>query len=81
LKTKPKQSLGYLPLGLHAVAVLAIFALSFANVNMALVASMTVDHRHIRNIDCLMARPTCLVCFISTVKGRIKKKEAMEALH
>jgi hypothetical protein len=28
-----------------------------------------------------MARPACLVCFISTVNGRIKKKkkEALEA--
>jgi hypothetical protein len=30
-------------------------------------------HRHQSNIDCLMARTACLVCFISTVNGRSKK--------
>jgi hypothetical protein len=30
-------------------------------------------HRHLRNIDCLMVRTTCLVCFISTVNGCSKK--------
>ncbi len=33
------------------------------------------DHRHQSNIDCLMACTTCLVCFISTVNGRNKKKK------
>ncbi len=33
-----------------------------------------VDHRHLSNIDCLMACTACLVCFISTVNGRSKKK-------
>jgi hypothetical protein len=32
-------------------------------------------HRHLSNIDCLMARTACLVCFISTVNGRSKKKK------
>ncbi len=32
-------------------------------------------HRHLRNIDCIMARTACLVCFISTVNGRSKKKK------
>jgi len=31
-------------------------------------------HRHLSNIDCLMAHSTCLVCFISTVNFRCKKK-------
>jgi hypothetical protein len=30
--------------------------------------------RHLRNIDCLMVRTTCLVCFINTVNGRSKRK-------
>ncbi len=30
-------------------------------------------HRHLSNIDCLMAHTACLVCFISTVNGRSKK--------
>jgi hypothetical protein len=36
------------------------------------------DYRHQRNIDCLIARTACLVCFISTVNGRSKteRKEA-----
>ncbi len=32
-------------------------------------------HRHLSSIDCLMACTACLVCFISTVNGRNKKKE------
>jgi hypothetical protein len=32
------------------------------------------DHRHLSNIDCLMAHTTCLVCFISTANGHCKKK-------
>ncbi len=32
-------------------------------------------HRHLSNIDCLMACTACLVCFISTVNGRSKKRE------
>jgi hypothetical protein len=31
-------------------------------------------HRHLRDIDYLMAPTACLVCFISTVNGHIKKK-------
>jgi hypothetical protein len=34
-----------------------------------------VSHRHLSNIDCLTARTSCLVCFISTVNGNNKKKE------
>jgi hypothetical protein len=33
------------------------------------------DHTHLRNIDCLTARTTCLVCFISTVNGHSKRKK------
>jgi hypothetical protein len=33
-----------------------------------------LNHRHLRNIDCLMAHTTCLVCFINTVNGHSKKK-------
>ncbi len=32
-------------------------------------------HRHLRNIDCLMAHTACLVCFISTVNSRSKKRK------
>jgi hypothetical protein len=35
---------------------------------------ITIHHRHLSNIDCLMAHTTCLVCFISTVNGRSKKR-------
>ncbi len=34
-----------------------------------------VFHRHLSNIDCLKARTTCLVCFISTVNGHRKKEK------
>jgi hypothetical protein len=33
------------------------------------------NHRHLRNIDCLMVRTACLVCFISTVHSCIKKEK------
>jgi hypothetical protein len=36
---------------------------------------VTADHRHLRTIDCLTVRTTCLVCFISTVNGHSKKKK------
>ncbi len=39
---------------------------------------LDLGHRHLSNIDCLMARTACLVCFISTVNGR-SKKERKEA--
>ncbi len=42
------------------------------------------DHRHLSNKVCLMARTTCLVCFISTVNGRnkkIKKNKKLVAAH
>ncbi len=32
------------------------------------------SHRHLNNIDFLMARTACLVCFITTVNGHSKKK-------
>jgi hypothetical protein len=31
-------------------------------------------HRHLRNIDCLTACTTCLVCFGSSVNRRKKRK-------
>jgi len=37
------------------------------------------NHRHLRNIDCLMARTAGLVCFISTVAAA--KKERKEAYY
>ncbi len=38
------------------------------------------NHRHLSNIDSLMARTACLVCFISTVNSRSQKlKEEEEA--
>ena len=44
--------------------------------------AVKVNHRHLSNIDCLMARTACYVCFISTVNGHNKKKrkEAQNAL-
>ncbi len=35
---------------------------------------LSPDHRHLSNIYCLTAHTACLVCFISTVNGRSKKK-------
>jgi hypothetical protein len=32
------------------------------------------SHRHLSNIDGLTARTDCLVCFMSTLNGRIKKE-------
>ncbi len=32
-------------------------------------------HRHLSNIDRLMARNACLVCFISIVNGHCKKRK------
>ncbi len=39
-----------------------------------------ITHRHLSNIDCLMACTTCLVCFISTVNGRSEKKNKRSLL-
>jgi hypothetical protein len=36
---------------------------------------LTLKHRHLRNIDCLIVHTACLVCFISTVNGSSKKRE------
>jgi len=33
-----------------------------------------IHHRHLSNIDCLMLRNACLVCFISTVNSCSKKR-------
>jgi hypothetical protein len=40
-------------------------------------AMLHYDHRHVSNTDCLKARTACLVCFISTVNGRSKKKKKL----
>ncbi len=37
-------------------------------------------HRHLSNIDCLMAHTACLVCFISPVNGCNKKKKKKPSL-
>jgi hypothetical protein len=37
-------------------------------------------HRDLRIIDCLTARTACLVCFISTVNGRSKKRKKRSLL-
>jgi hypothetical protein len=42
--------------------------------------SFSIYHRHLSNIDCLMARTACFVCFISTVNG-LRNKEALEDGH
>ncbi len=36
---------------------------------------LSISHRHLSNIDCLMACTTCHVCFINTVNTCSKKKE------
>ncbi len=36
---------------------------------------LKLTHRHLSNIDCLMACTACFVCFISTANGCSKKKE------
>ncbi len=41
---------------------------------------LTLTHRNQGNIDCLMARTTCLVWFISTVNGRSKRSLLRAAL-
>ncbi len=41
---------------------------------MIITINQCFDHRHLRNIDCLMAHTACLVCFISTVNGCSKKE-------
>ncbi len=49
----------------------------FSSVHLTLAFKLvTVDFsQRSKNIDCLMARTACLVCFISTVNGRSKKRE------
>ncbi len=42
--------------------------------------SMGLFHRHLRNIDCLMAHNACLVCFISSVNGHSKKSKKRSLL-
>ncbi len=32
------------------------------------------NHKHLSNIDCLIGRTACLVCFISTANGHSKKE-------
>ena len=54
------------------VAEMIKFDLVLKHCKVSLAASF---HRHLSNIDCLMARTACLVCFISTVNGRSKKKK------
>jgi hypothetical protein len=39
-----------------------------------LIHLFTFDHRHLKNIDCLMAHTACLVCFSSSVNGCSKRK-------
>ncbi len=41
---------------------------------------LSLTHRHLRNIGCLMAHTTCLVCFISTVNGHSKKRKKRSLL-
>ncbi len=54
----------------------------FVYIGKCLMANMSkyCDHRHLSNIDCLMAHPACLVCLISTVNDRTKKKEEKRSL-
>jgi len=42
--------------------------------------TLKVSHRHINNIDCLRVSSACLVCFLSTVNGRIKKERKKKRL-
>jgi hypothetical protein len=39
--------------------------------------TMRLTNRHLSNIDCLLARTACLVCFISTVNARSKKRSLL----
>jgi len=41
----------------------------------AVLYGVTLYHRHLRNINCLMPYTACLVCFISTVNGCSKKRK------
>jgi hypothetical protein len=45
-----------------------------------IIFAVATDHRHLSNIDCLMARIACLVCFISTVNGCSKKRKEKEPI-
>ncbi len=36
---------------------------------------VTFSHRHLSNIDCLMAHTACHVCIFSTVNGHSKKRK------
>jgi hypothetical protein len=63
--------------------LVAVSQLAFASAAVhlhPLQAKLETTHRHLRNIDCLMACTACLVCFISTVHGR-SKKERKEACY
>jgi hypothetical protein len=40
-----------------------------------MILSMPHAHKHLSNIDRLMAHTACLACFTSTVNGRSKKRE------
>jgi hypothetical protein len=42
--------------------------------SLSIIVSVHPNHRHLSNIDCLMACTACLVCLISTVNGHSKKK-------
>jgi hypothetical protein len=37
-----------------------------------------LNHKHLRNIDCLKVHTACLVCFVGTVNGHHKKEALKE---
>ncbi len=39
--------------------------------------TLTVTHKHLSNIDCLMVHTAWLICFISTVNGSNKKRSLL----
>ncbi len=54
------------------IIVLALATLGDAT-QIEMIISVSHAHRHLSNIDRLMAHTACLACFTSTVNGRRKK--------
>jgi hypothetical protein len=52
--------------------------LKMQNLQILYYICLTNNHRHLSNVDCLMARTAFFVYFINIVNGRSNKKEAFE---
>ncbi len=65
---------------LHLVSSAMVRTAQVTDKMIAVHGQLRIDHRHQRNIDCLMACTTCLVCFISAVNSRSKRSLLQAAL-